>query len=203
MIIEVMVAILLLTVGIVATFQTFDSSSHLTLTTQRQQAAMTAAEQAIEQIRAMPYANVAMSTPLPTHTTDGNASTDTSGNPSNPNYWVSGSNLKIVTNFNQESSSTLGGVSSTGEPMVSVSGGAVSPGPTTVSTNGYSASVYRYVTYVNDSCVYLLVDLCPGTQDAKRITIAVVLQAGQATAGVEKPVWLTTVVANPQAGVSG
>lgn len=199
-IIEVLVAIVLIAVGVLGTFATLDSSSHLTASSQREQAAMTAAEQAMEQVRANTYTNIAIGTPLPTAAgTDGNASTDHSGNPTNPNYWVSGTSLKIPANFNQESSGTLTGVSSSGEPFVT--GGSVVPS-SSVTTGGYSATVYRYVTWVNDTCNYGGTDKCSGAQDAKRITIAVVLGGTQNNTGVQKPVWLTSVVANPKAGGS-
>jgi prepilin-type N-terminal cleavage/methylation domain-containing protein len=197
--VEVLVAILLLVVGALGVLVSLSSSGHLTLTAQREQAAMTAAEQTMEQLRAMTYTSLALSS-LPTHSADGNGAGDTSGNPANPNYWVSASNLLIPASFNSETSSTLSGVSSTGEPLLS--GGTVSPGPSTVTSNGYSASIYRYVTSVNDRCSLLGVDLCPGTQDAKRVTVAVVLNGG-VSVGVLKPVWLSTVIANPQAGVGG
>ncbi len=195
--IEVMVAILLLTVGLLGTMEVFISSDHLNLTTQRVQALSTAAEQSLEQIRAMPYANLALSA-LPVHAADGNPPGDTSHDPSNPDYWVSGTNLQIVTNYGLESSPTLAGVSTSGEALIG--GGTVSPGPTTVTSDGYTISVYRFISWVNDSCVYLGVDLCPGTQDAKRVTVAAVITGGGGT-GANKPFWLSTVVANPNAGL--
>lgn len=195
--IEVLVAALLMVVGIVATLQMFTTSSHITLTAQREQAAMTAAEQAMEQIRALPYASMALATPLPSHESDGNATGDSSGNPTDPNYWVNstGSTLKIPSNFSSEASSTL----SSGETLIS--GGSVSPGPSSVSSNGYTVKVYRYITWVNDVCTYLSSDLCSGTQDAKRITVAAVISGTQASVGVQKPVWLTTVAVDPNAAV--
>src|SRR5690349_6555393 len=123
--VEVLVAALLMAVGIVALLQMFTSSSHMTLTSQREQAAMTAAEQAMETIRALPYASMALST-APVHEADGNATGDTSGNPNDPNYWVnsSGGTMTIPTNFNKESSTTI----STGETLIT--GGSVASGPT-------------------------------------------------------------------------
>jgi prepilin-type N-terminal cleavage/methylation domain-containing protein len=202
--IETLVAMVILVTGLLATFTALNSSSHLTLTTQREQVAMTVAEQQMEQLRAISYSSIEMSS-TPSHTSDGNATGDNSGNPTNPNYWVnsSGSNLLIPTNFNKETSGTLSGVSSLGEPFVT--GGTITP-TTTVSSGGYTATVYRYVTWMDDGCVTTaLCTLWSATQDAlhsetgKRITIAVLLSSGGN--GVSKPVWLTTDVADPQAGL--
>ncbi len=198
LLLEVMVAMFVLCVGLLATLAVFDDSNHLGSTTQRQQVATSVAEQAMEALRADSYASLALSSPLPSHTSDGNPSGDTSGNPSDPDYWVSGSNLLIPTTWSSETSSTLSGVSKTGEALVS--GGSISP-QTTSTVNGYTATVYQFVTWVNDQCKYLGVDLCPGSEDAKRVTVAVVL--GGSGTGVGKPVWLSTVVADPDAGIDG
>lgn len=208
--IEALVAMAILVTGLLSTFVALNASSHLTLTTQREQAAMTAAEQQMEQLRAMTYANLALSY-APSHSADGNAATDTSGNPSNPDYWVSSSasNLLIPSNFNSESSGTLSGVPSSGEPFVTSSGG-VSPGPVTVSSDGFTATVYRFITWEKESCIDIatITGLCTLfnasedallNEDAKRITVAVVIGSGGN--GVSKPVWLTTLVGDPQAGL--
>ena len=42
-------------------------------------------------------------------------------------------------------------------------------------------------------------DLCPSTQDAKRITVAAVVSSSSNGQGAQKPVWLSTIVANPSA----
>lgn len=203
-VIEVLVAIVLLTIGIIATFQTLDSTAHLTLTTQREQAAMTLAEQTMENIRSNKYSVIALSAaPSGSLGLDGNSTGDTSGNPSNPNYWVntSGTAMTIPVNFNQETSGTLSGVSASGESFVTSATSTITPKSTSVSTDGYTATVYRYVTYVNDTCTYGGSDKCSSTTDAKRITVAVVLNSSTTT-GVQKPVWLSSVIANPSAGSS-
>lgn len=196
-VIETLIAILLLTVGLMGALYGLVSTNHLNLTTQRLQAASTAAEDTMERLRATSYSSLALSS-LATHTLDGNSGSDTSGNPSDPDYWVSGTNLLIVTDYNQESSPTLAGVSSSGEAMIG--GGTANPGPVTVASDGFTLSVYTFITWVNDTCDYLGVELCP-TDDAKRLTVAAVLDGGGGV-GANKPFWLSTVVANPDAGVT-
>ncbi len=196
--IEMLVALIILVTGGLATVGAMASSSHVSLTTQREQAAWTAAEQAMEKLRAMPYANLALSS-TPAH------ATDTNSNPSNPDYWVSSStgNLIIPNSFNNESSGTLSGVSSSGETMVTTATacttGTAVCATTTVSTGGYTVTVYQFVTYINDTCLYNSIELCSSSgQDAKRLVVAAVVPSEHNT-GVQKPVWLSTIVENPTA----
>jgi prepilin-type N-terminal cleavage/methylation domain-containing protein len=193
-IIEVMVAVLVVAVALVGTLQAFISSDHGNLATQETQAVSTAAEQALEQLRAMSYTNLALSS-FPIATGTGNPTGDTSGDPEDPDYWVSGTNLVIPNNFSQITSGVLSTVASVGEALIG--GGTISPGPITVSSDGFNVTIYRYVTWVVDSCLLGGLNLCPGTQDAKRITVAAVLD-GTGTS-VPKPFWLSTIVANPDA----
>jgi predicted ribosomally synthesized peptide with SipW-like signal peptide len=194
LLLEVVLAVFVLAVGLLATLAALNDSDHLNATTQRQQAAATIAEQQMEQLRSMSYASLGLSS-VPVHATDGNGTGDTSGNPINPFYWVSGSNLLIEQNWNSESSTTSAGTSSSGEALIS--GGTISPGPDAVTANGYTATVYRFVSWVNDTCSLNSTDLCPSTQDAKRVTVAVVLGTGGG--GTAKPAWLDSIVANPAA----
>src|ERR1700735_4872303 len=188
-IIEVMVAILVLAVALIGTLQAFISSDHGNLATQETQAVSTAAEQALEQLRAMSYNSLALSS-FPIQTGSGNPTGDTSGDPEDPDYWVSGTNLVIPNNFAQVTSGVLTTVASVGEALIG--GGTINPGPVTVSSDGFNVTIYRYVTWVVDSCLLGSINLCPGTEDAKRITVAAVM-AGTG-AGVPKPFWLTTII---------
>jgi prepilin-type N-terminal cleavage/methylation domain-containing protein len=189
--IEVLAAILLVAIGIVGTLQAFISSDHANLATQRAQAVSTAAEQALEQMRATTYNSLALSA-LPVGSGTGNPSGDNSGDPLNPDYWVSGGDLKIPNNFAQTASGLLQTVATVGESLIS--GGTINPGPSTVTSDGFTVTIYRYVTWLQDSCLFGALNLCPGIDDAKRLTVAAVLSGGNL-----KPFWLTTIVANPNA----
>jgi type II secretory pathway pseudopilin PulG len=195
---EVLVAVILVTVGLVGTLEAFISADQVNIKTEEAQALSTAAEQTLEQLRALTYNGLALSS-LPTHSGDGNGSGDQSGDPTDPDYWISGADLLIPTNFEQEASGILTGVAGTGEVLIT--GGSVSPGPVTVTSDGFTVSVYRFISWVNDSCVFgVLGDLCPGSEDAKRVTVAAVLDGTDAAK--EKPFWLSTIIANPDAGVA-
>jgi type II secretory pathway pseudopilin PulG len=196
--IEVLVAVILVTVGLVGTLEAFISADGANLKTEEAQAISTAAEQTLEQVRALSYSSLALSS-LPAHTGDGNGTGDRSGDPADPDYWISGVDLVIPGNFEEETSGILTGVAGTGEALIT--GGSVSPGPVTVTSDGFTVSVYRFVSWVNDSCVFgILGDLCPGTEDAKRVTVAAVLDGPEAAS--QKPFWLSTIIANPAAGVA-
>lgn len=192
--IEVMVAVLVVAVALIGTMQAFISSDHGNLATQETQAVSTAAEQALEQLRAMSYNSLALSS-FPIQTGSGNPTGDTSGDPEDPDYWINGTNLVIPNNFAQVTSGVLTTVASVGEALIG--GGTINPGPVTVSSDGFNVTIYRYVTWVVDSCLLGSINLCPGTEDAKRITVAAVV-AGTGTS-VPKPFWLSTIIANPDA----
>ena len=192
-IIEVLVAILILAFGIVGTLQAFISSDHANLATQRAQAISTAAEEALEQMRAMTYSSLGLSS-LPTHTSDGDGTGDHTGNPTDPDYWVSGTSLLIPNSFAKETGGLLQTVASTGEALIT--GGTVSPGPSTVTSDGFTVTIYRYITWLDDTCLFGSLTLCPGIDDAKRLTVAAVL-TGSGPATTQKPFWLTTIVATP------
>jgi type II secretory pathway pseudopilin PulG len=195
--IEVLVAMILVTIGLVGTLEAFISVDKANMKTQEAQALSTAAEQTLEQIRALSYSSLALSV-LPTHSGDGNGTGDASSDPADPDYWISGAELLIPGNFEDEASGILTGVAGTGEALIS--GGSVNPGPVTVTSDGFTVSVYRYVSWVDDSCVLgILGNLCPGSEDAKRVTVAAVLDGSQAQS--QKPFWLSTIIANPDAGV--
>jgi type II secretory pathway pseudopilin PulG len=191
--IEVLVSAIILIGGLLGLFTALNASSHLSTTVLRQQVATNEAEKAIEQVQARSFSGLWMAT-LPTATGDGILAGDTSGNPANPNYWVTGTNLKIAANFNSETGGTLAGVSLTGEPFVtagSTGTGIAGATPTTFSDGGVTGSVYTYVTWVDENCA--------GTDpvtDAKRVTVAAVLNR-TAGVGANKPVWLSTTVPNP------
>jgi type II secretory pathway pseudopilin PulG len=193
--IEVLAAILLLAIGIVGTLQAFISGDHANLATQRAQAVSTAAEAALEQVRATSYNNIALSSiPVGSGGITGNPSGDNSNDPENPLYWVSSGYLKIPNSFAQTTSGLLQTVASTGESLIG--GGSISPGPSTVSSDGFTVTIYRFVTWFQDTCDFgtPIVNLCPGIDVAKRLTVAAVISGSNL-----KPFWITTIVANPNA----
>lgn len=191
--VEVMVAVLVVTIGLLGLLVTLNSSGHLDTTVKRQQAVTTRAEQEMEQLRAMGWTQLWMAS-VPVAGSDPPGST--SDVPTNPNYWVNGSALKIRTNFSSKlQSAPLPGTPAGGETFVvsgsGSTGSGVAPGPTLFAIGGVQGNVWRYVTRVAETC-----PSGSAVTPAIRLTVAVRLDA-VAGLGANKPVWLSTLVANP------
>lgn len=193
--VEVLAAAIVLVVGLLGLFTALDSSSHLNTTVQRQSAVTAQAERAVEAMRALPYGSLGL-------TATPGTSTDTAS----PAHWVDGGRLEIVRDFNNAASTTLPGTPTAGESFVT--GGPVDPAAQRFTVGGLSGSLYRYVTWVDESCPLVAglgglgaaLDACPGAQDAKRIVVAAVLDSS-AGVGALKPVWITTYAADPKANL--
>jgi type II secretory pathway pseudopilin PulG len=230
-IVEVMVGVLLLVVGLGAAVAAFPASSHQTLTGQRNEQAAALAEREIEAIRARPYASVAL-TSMPTVSGNGlNPDEGDTGNPRNPDFYVTGTNYRIKQDYHDSSSAAATGTPAAGEPILVNAGGV--PHISTVAVGGIDMTVYRYVTDHRELCpinfgntvadaVSNLVAgllggligavnatigsnvniLCSGAGE-KRVTVAVVPDRAGNRAGVTRPVYVTTTVADPALGLTG
>jgi prepilin-type N-terminal cleavage/methylation domain-containing protein len=177
--IEILVAILLLSVAVIALMGTFDHSRKTTSTAEAQGAAVQVAEKHLEQIAALPYAQVGLGSP-PTSSLD----------PANPNYWVTNSS---PAQFRWDPSSP--GT----EPIVT--GGSVSNYRGTWGNARLSGTVYAYVTSVNDTACVAPSPCTTAdaaiTNDYKRITVAVAADPPNALS--KRPVVVSTIVADPTA----
>jgi prepilin-type N-terminal cleavage/methylation domain-containing protein len=175
--IELLVAAVLIAVGIVALFTVFDSSRGLITTSEKNDVAAHQGETEMERILGLDYRNVAL-TAAPAHSTV-TTNPDWYVQPSGDYQWDQGSSPKPA------------------DPMaVDPTLGAV----THVSTwsdgqSRLSGSVYRYVTWVDDPNI-------PGTQDAKRITLAITVNNNGpgASGALKKPVIVSSMVVDPKAG---
>ena len=193
---EVMVAMLLLAVALMGVMGSLDASGESTLTAQRNEQAVSIAQREIEQIRSLGWAQIGL-TALPPQEGAGNPPNDpTPAAPRNPNYYVNGSNLLIKTRFNDSASPNVPGTPAAGEPLVT--GGAVDPGPASFVLGPTRGRVHRYVTETSD-CV--AGQDCDESSPARRITVAVVLDLGGG--GPTKPIWLSTIVTDPNARPPG
>ncbi|UJA20278.1 hypothetical protein HJD18_08700 [Thermoleophilia bacterium SCSIO 60948] len=148
-IVEGVVAALILVVGALAVLGMVDASSRGAYRAEQSQVVSNRLQLEMEKIRQVAetnFNNVGL-TQLPATSTD----------PTNPNYRVSGS--RFATEADGSSPATL------------VTGGTILPGPTSFTSGDVSGKIYRYVTWRNDpGCPE---SLCPGTQDLKRVTIAI------------------------------
>jgi prepilin-type N-terminal cleavage/methylation domain-containing protein len=182
--VELLMSMMLLSLGVMALMGTFDHSRKTTTTAEAQGAAVQVAERHLERLSALPYGEIA-------HTSTPPSSLD----PGNPGYWV-------------ENSSPAGfrwdppGPSSA--PLIVSAGGNV---PNDLGTWGLDAGetsadsrmsgkAYAYVTWVNDPCASCNATDQTITNDYKRITVAV---TADAPSPLTKPVMVSTIVTNPDA----
>lgn len=166
---EVLVAILILTIGAMTTFGLLSAATRNAQRAKASQVALEYAEQELEYLRSLKNKELAL-TAAPSY----------SGNELSPNHRVTngtfalsrspmGSYKTLVVN----GGSLYGG----GE----ISGGTISPGPTPFTSGDVKGLVYRYVVWRNDEkCPETT---CQGKQDYKQIIVAVKLDTPSNQAG--------------------
>lgn len=176
--IEILVAIMLLSVAVIALMGSFDHSRTTTSTAEAQGAAVQVAEQHLEQIASLDYAEIGLVS-APASELD----------PSHPNYWVTNSSPAEY-RWDPNSTET--------EPVVT--GGTVENDRGTWGSARLGGRVYAFVTWVNDTAC--AAPHCTATdaaisQDYKRITIAVAANPPNPLS--RRPVLVSTIVADPEA----
>jgi hypothetical protein len=197
-ILEVVIAAAVLLAFIGAAFSLLIDAQKRTAGAERHEAAISLAQGEVERLRQFGYADLGL-TVNPTGATPSAGS-----NPDNPAEYVSGGNFLVRSNFRDRSSDEPPGVPATGEPFVAPLPAGVTPAPTRMNSSGYLYDVHRYVTWVDLTCVVGGTDRCAGPRDGKRIVVAVRPAAEQQmAAGATKPVWVTTVVTDPNAVAAG
>lgn len=195
--VEIVFAMLVSMLTVVATVALLSKGSGTTLSNIRQVTMTQALRSEIEKVRTIVpqsgFSAVALSS-LPTGT--GSTVAD-------PRFWLrnSGTKLVIAQNYLDPSSAVAAGSASGGEKIVT--GGQVAPVSTNVSLgSGQTATIYRFIT--DDSQMALCAPAC--ADDARRVTIAIVPSAtdGNST-DVRGPFWLSTVITNevPNTTVAG
>lgn len=175
--IEVLVASVILVVALFALLSTFDYARTETAGSERSAQAVRAAEQELDRLLAVPYSSLAQNSSA-----------------TSPATCIQRSSIAV---------SYAPGTS------VAVAGGAVAPTRTWSvtrigTTTAVRGCVYDYVTWVDDpNCSDAN---CPGTQDYKRLTVAVSVTDSKGAAlpgGPTKPVVVSAVKANPRIGRAG
>jgi len=176
------VAAFVTTVGLLATITTFDVSRNSVSLSIRREAAVHLGQREVERILALDYGAIALTgAPAP------------SSDPASPAFYVTAGTSPAYA-WNQQTPSTR----TQTEPLViDAANGQLSPEPTPWNDGRLSGSVSRFVTWVDDpSCG----DLCPGTEDYKRVTVAVTVDGDE---GPRKPVLVSSMVSDPAAGPLG
>jgi type II secretory pathway pseudopilin PulG len=180
---ELLIAMALMSIGVAATLGTFGATGRTTVVAQQKNVAIHQAQATIDQISTLDYDKVGL-TSTPTASAD----------PRNPGSRVSGSTLLIKTGLSEPFVLS----SQTGQSQASVSpvptDFAIGTGEGTI-----TGKVYRYVTWRDEECQ---VGTCDGTQNTKRISVAVTIdQAGSNPA--TNPLWISEILPDPAATPPG
>jgi type II secretory pathway pseudopilin PulG len=201
-IIELLVAVLIVMIGIIATLGVFSASKRTTLVAQRHEVAVHVAQREMEKMRSYKYSELGLnvtSSGAPQYSSD----------PRSPNNRLRSSDGYFTVDPTAGSSSCC-------EEMVTRSnsdatGGAVDPGGTQSSPGepfsvgsgsaAVSGKIYRYVTWRDENCE---VGICNGTHNTKRLIVAVTLTpVGSPPVGPLKPVWEMSIASDPNEGPTG
>lgn len=196
--IEVMVAVLLLSGGLLGTLSIFNSGERMSSGTRRAQSAYSIAQTNLEALVAMPWATLALDpaqkparaagTPAANlrTATNGTCTTAPTATPSATDC----TRLAIFANPDDTTELSAGGVTS---PETLVFGSANGIGVTTKDTSSSAYTVYRYVTEASDSSY----TVGSSTYKARRVMVAVQFTSNDQSKAIKKPVWVSTVVIDP------
>lgn len=165
-IIELLVAAIILVLGALATFQLFDTATRTKSRAEQRQVGLDRAQREMEKLRRVSYDKLAMTAPYPAAST----------NPKNPGYRVHGTDYALNANGTGNAAMVVNGSALYGGGVVS--GGTVSPGPDHFVSGDISGDVYRYVVWRDDPKCLIV---CPGSQDLKRVVVAVKLSTTAAS----------------------
>jgi hypothetical protein len=173
--IELLIAVFLITFGVAATIGVLGASGRSTLGAQRSDIATQQAQAEMEKLSTLSYGQLALKSAPP-------ASSD----PSNPGSWVTGSSLAVGPGLS--------------EPLVLTAGAGqtamVAPGPQSFSagTGGavVTGKIYRFVSWHDERCPN---SLCDGFQNTKRVTVAVTLDPSP-TQAARAPLRISSLIAD-------
>ena len=180
--IEVVVAVALISIGVASTIRIFGASGRTVVRAEQSEVAVQQAQSELDKLKTIPYGALALASQPPTST-----------DPKDPGSRVEGTTLRIRPDL--------------AEPFVMTPGAgqtaSVLPGPQSFSIGTgqtpVTGRIYNYVTWRDENCPY---SLCNGTQNTKRVTVAVAVDptGGSSARG---PVWVSTVVVDPDAAPPG
>jgi hypothetical protein len=177
---EVVVTAAVLMVGMLSTFSAFTGAKNTTLAAQHREVAVHQAQREIEKLTTATYAELKLT-----------AQPQSSSDPAAPGYRVSGTSFRARPDL----------VEQFVLPSDPGPAGSVSPGPEPFSVPAgnsvVSGKVYRYVTWRDEHCTP---EACTGSHNTKRVIVAVTIDGADQRAGPRRPVWMSWIVADPNAG---
>jgi len=191
--VEVLAAVLVLTVGIIGLIGAFDSARKLTLLSERRTSMAHRAQLEIERLQAIPYSELSMSS-TPTH----------SAETTNPDYYVKEGSPTEYQYGAVSTEAELLAVAKSGEctSMVKTECGVISTSPTGRECSQkvgacewkdglISGNVYDFVTWHTDKNCGAK---CPTQENYKRLTVVVTVKVPSGTRAVA-PVRVSTLLA--------
>src|SRR5262245_42708483 len=157
---EVMIALLILAGGSLAVLNLITAAAHNSFRSEQSQVVNDRLQQEIEKIMQLPYSQIAL-TGAPSDSTNTN----------NPAWRVQGTSYSITQDGTQPLPLVYNG--SALQSGGTVTAGTIDPTPTHFTSGDVGGTIYRYVVWRNDpSCPDVT---CPGSQDMKRVVVAIVL----------------------------
>ena len=202
MLIELLAAILVLAVGVLATFGILDASQHANRVSELHEAEVHYAQGELERVQALSYGRIGLT-----------AAPGTSSDPNNPGHYVSGSASCPSFQWNQSpgasgteptivngcSYNTTGISFPSCSPLTTFCTGTVAPQRTVAATaTSPQYTINDYVTWTQDPVCVPTPNVCPLSYDYKRVTIEVTNAATGPYRAV-RPVLVSGIVADPHA----
>jgi prepilin-type N-terminal cleavage/methylation domain-containing protein len=180
--IEVLLAVTIMSIGVAATIRAFAAAGRTTNSAQAQHVAVQQGQAELERLATLAYGELALT-----------ASPAQSSDPNHPGSKVSGTSFTVRPGLS--------------EPLVMSAGqGAaphVEPGPQTFAVGSAGGTVtgklYRYVTWRDETCP---LSLCEGGENTKRLTVAVTVDS-TVRSSPRPPVWVSTIIADPATAPPG
>jgi prepilin-type N-terminal cleavage/methylation domain-containing protein len=188
--IEMLVAMLVLAVGIVATLNVFSSSKAVSVVAQRYEVGVHQAQRELERLRSLTYAELGLNAQP--------AVGDRLTNDATRIGYFNGPTFTVKSAASGNPAVTEQLVLPATNPT-----GTVVPAPTTFRLDlagaDVSGKVYRYVTWRPENCGTdgSGAQLCPGDQDTKRIVVGVTMDQKGGRAAPANPIWVSSVVIDP------
>ena len=181
--VELLLAMMIGSVGLIALVGTFDVSQRLASHSEMKEAAAHVGEQAMEELRALDYADLAL---------NGDPSPASSSDPKNPAYYLGGDGAGGKTyRWDQRSDAPAGHT----EPLIiDATNGQVPAVAEEWNDGRLKGKIHRYVTCASTAAADC--DQGPDTSATKRITVAVTVEN---KLGPQKPILISTVIGNPAA----
>lgn len=189
--IEVLAAVLVLTVGLVGLIGAFDSARKLTLLSERRTSTAHRAQLEIERLEATPYSSLLMSA-TPAHSTE----------TTNPDYYVKGGSPPEYQYGAESTEAETLAIASSECATLKTSCGVISTQPTGRECSKYigacewkdgllTGNVYDFVTWHTDKNCGAK---CPTKENYKRLTVVVTVNVPSGTHAVA-PVRVSTLIA--------